>query len=365
MRHRLRRRRRARGRRGVRQLDDPRDRIDRAERIRDVRDARRASCAVRAAVLAARRAAARRASFIGTTRRYAPFSLAQHLPRHDVGVVLQRGDDDLVARRRTPAPVALRDEIDRLGRAAREDHLVRVRARRGSAATLSRAPRRRRSPARSARGRRGGCSRSRVRSSGCGSITATRLLAGRGVVEIDERLAVHLRGAGSGSRARIAGERVGRMPPARRSPDSRVRLDHRRPSGAGHDASGPRSPEKRASSGLLQLLAHLGDRWSRARRRRTRTSAAGARVRARCRGSSCRTAPSRRSGRPSRRACTSRRRRRSRAAAWCRSAPCRESSSVVVRLLAVGLLRLGWTYTLPLNTPCDAPSRTPLYSSRL
>ena len=52
---------------------------------------------------------------------------------------------------------------------------------------------------------------------------------------------------------------------------------------------------------------------------------------------------------PWRRGCTSRRRRRSRAAAWCRSCAVSESSSVAVGLLRVGLLRLGRHEDLPVE----------------
>ena len=51
--------------------------------------------------------------------------LAHHLPGHDVGVMLERGDQDLVARAEARPRIGLRDEIDRLGRAAHEDDLAR------------------------------------------------------------------------------------------------------------------------------------------------------------------------------------------------------------------------------------------------
>jgi hypothetical protein len=62
-------------------------------------------------------------SSTGATRRRAPFSAAELLPRDDVGVVLEPRDDDLVARADVAAPPALRDQVDRLGRAAHEDDL--------------------------------------------------------------------------------------------------------------------------------------------------------------------------------------------------------------------------------------------------
>ncbi len=49
---------------------------------------------------------------------------AQLLPRHDVGVMLQPGDDDLVILADMLAPPGLGDQIDRLGGAAHEHDLV-------------------------------------------------------------------------------------------------------------------------------------------------------------------------------------------------------------------------------------------------
>src|SRR5690606_22857640 len=52
--------------------------------------------------------------------------LADELPWHDVRVVLQRGDQNLVARLESRSRVALRNEIDRFGRAANEDDFLSV-----------------------------------------------------------------------------------------------------------------------------------------------------------------------------------------------------------------------------------------------
>ena len=52
--------------------------------------------------------------------------LAQDLPRHDVGVVLHGGDDDLVPRREERPPVALRHQVDPLGGTPDEDDLPGV-----------------------------------------------------------------------------------------------------------------------------------------------------------------------------------------------------------------------------------------------
>ena len=64
---------------------------------------------------------------------------AQLLPRHDVGVVLEPGDDDLVALLDVAAAPALGDEVDALGGAAHEDDLARRAAFR-KRRTFSRAP---------------------------------------------------------------------------------------------------------------------------------------------------------------------------------------------------------------------------------
>ena len=63
-------------------------------------------------------------SSTGITCSTAPVRVGQLLPGHDVGVVLEVGDDDLVALADVlPAP-ALGDEVDALGGAADEDDVV-------------------------------------------------------------------------------------------------------------------------------------------------------------------------------------------------------------------------------------------------
>ncbi|MPM51415.1 hypothetical protein SDC9_98163 [bioreactor metagenome] len=52
--------------------------------------------------------------------------LGQLLPRHDIGVVLQVRDDDLVALAHVLATPALGHQIDGLGGAAHKDHLVHI-----------------------------------------------------------------------------------------------------------------------------------------------------------------------------------------------------------------------------------------------
>ena len=53
--------------------------------------------------------------------------VAQHLPGHDVRVVLHGGDQDFVAGGDVRAAVGLRDEVDAFGGAAHEDDFARVR----------------------------------------------------------------------------------------------------------------------------------------------------------------------------------------------------------------------------------------------
>ena len=63
-------------------------------------------------------------SSTGATLRRAPLSRTEQLPGHDVGVVLQAGEDDLVPLADVAPPPALRHEVDPLGRAAHEDNLA-------------------------------------------------------------------------------------------------------------------------------------------------------------------------------------------------------------------------------------------------
>ena len=50
--------------------------------------------------------------------------IAQHLPRHDVGVMLHLGDQHRLARLQHAAPIAMGDQVDRLGAVAREHDLL-------------------------------------------------------------------------------------------------------------------------------------------------------------------------------------------------------------------------------------------------
>ena len=52
--------------------------------------------------------------------------VTQHLPRHDVRMMLKLGDDDLIARLEELAPETVGQEVDRFRRVARENNLVGV-----------------------------------------------------------------------------------------------------------------------------------------------------------------------------------------------------------------------------------------------
>src|SRR5262249_31925751 len=60
----------------------------------------------------------------GNDTKLRPLSLAEHLPRHDVRVVLHRRDDDLVAGTDVCRAVGGRNQIDRLGGSAHEHDLA-------------------------------------------------------------------------------------------------------------------------------------------------------------------------------------------------------------------------------------------------
>src|SRR3712207_1433500 len=117
--------------------------------------------------------------------------LAEHLPRHEVRVVLHLGDHDLVAFLDYTAAVAVHDEVDALGHAAHEDALARL-ARVDEAAHLL---------ARALVGGRGALAQVVDAAVYVGVLLAqvlrpaldddARHLRRRRVVEVDERLAVH------------------------------------------------------------------------------------------------------------------------------------------------------------------------------
>ena len=175
----------------------------------------------------------------------------------------------------------------------------------------------------------------------------------------------HLVAAAAGSAPR----RGGSPPPAPvvvRLPvvvedDRLVELRDRIRHGAMRPASSRRSSVAPRSVARLEPLAHLGelDRLQHLRRERVREQLAR-RARRRCRGSSCRTAPSRRC-RPTVAPCvhfTSSAKISS--CGLVSICACSESSSVLFVCLPSVFCATGWTYTLPLNTPCDAPSSIPL-----
>ena len=131
---------------------------------------------VEAAVVGQREPAQRRAG-----------ALAEHLPRHEVGVVLHLGDDDLVARAerepraRDGVAEGVGDEVVGLGGVLGEHDLVARRARPGSGRPSRAPPRSRRSPPARACAPRGGrcCSaaprtsaRRRAPGAACASVLA-------------------------------------------------------------------------------------------------------------------------------------------------------------------------------------------------
>ena len=108
----------------VRHLDDLADGIHGAERVRDVRDGDEPRARTDAALeLIEQQLAAvvdRRDDEARAAR------VARHLPRHQVRVVLHRGDQDLVAGSDARAGEARGDQVDRLGGAAQQDHFAHV-----------------------------------------------------------------------------------------------------------------------------------------------------------------------------------------------------------------------------------------------
>ena len=109
---------------GVGEGGDALDRQDRAEGVREVRHgdelrARREHALEHVEVDVARLVE-------GDDREARALLLAEHLPGHDVRVVLEAGDEDLVARADVRAAVGLGHEVDGLGGAAQEDDFVRL-----------------------------------------------------------------------------------------------------------------------------------------------------------------------------------------------------------------------------------------------
>ena len=95
----------------MRERDHLFDRVDAAQRVGDMRRRRRSR--VRSLNSASYSSTSSSpASLIGTTRIVAPFSCGQHLPGHDVGVVLQHGQDDFVAGADELAAPAVHHQVD-------------------------------------------------------------------------------------------------------------------------------------------------------------------------------------------------------------------------------------------------------------
>ena len=178
------------------------DRVDRPERVRDVvrRDdldpcpARRCASSVgeiELALLGQRDHRELRAGAAGDV-----------LPRHEVRVMLELGDDDEVAGAEVRHPPRVRDEVDRLGRVADEDdlaHVGRVQRARAPSRARSRAPPSRARRARRRRGARSRTTSSRTRSSPPSS----------GAASASSRPSRGRRAACRGSAARRSGSRRG------------------------------------------------------------------------------------------------------------------------------------------------------------
>ena len=119
---------------------------------------------------------------------------AEELPGHDVGVVLQQRQDDLVALAHVAPPPALGDQVDPLGRPAHEDDLARGAGPEETPRGLARAF------VGVGRSRRQGVRRAvdvgvlALVEAGDALDDRARLLRGGGVVEPDERTPVHLLG---------------------------------------------------------------------------------------------------------------------------------------------------------------------------
>ena len=109
----------------MRERRDPRRRRHRAEHVAHMGDRDQARPGRPAAGAPARPDRARRASVIGAIRSSIPVRVAQHLPRHQVGVVLHLGDHHRLVRPHHAAAIAVRHEVDRLGGVLGEHDLAR------------------------------------------------------------------------------------------------------------------------------------------------------------------------------------------------------------------------------------------------
>ena len=226
--------------------------------------------------------------------------LAQHLPGHDVRVVLETRDEDLVAPADPRPAVRLRHEVDRLGRAPDEDDLLRLGGVQKALGPSRGRHRRHRSHAPRASARRGECWRSTSR---------TRRARNRS------------RPGASGPRRRCRGTRGASRRPSSRGSGSRAgspRRRRRRPLRAGRCSCGHRRGRAGENAGRDRARLRRGPRGCgcvrRRRRRMPRSAAPGPPLR-RFPANGGRRGPGRRAGPSSSRACTSRRRRGSRAPA--------------------------------------------------
>ena len=106
----------------VRDVDEPLDRRDGPEGVRHVRERRELRALGEELLVVVDEQFA--AIVDGHDLQLRALLLAEHLPRHDVRVVLEVRDDDLVAGADELAAVAVHHEIDALGAARREDDLA-------------------------------------------------------------------------------------------------------------------------------------------------------------------------------------------------------------------------------------------------
>ncbi len=106
----------------VRKRDHPLDRVDRAERVRDVHHGDEFGARSEELLVVVQQ------QFAGVVDRHhanlRALLLRQHLPRDDVRMVLERGQDDLVAGPDELPAIAVHHQIDRVGGAAGEDHFA-------------------------------------------------------------------------------------------------------------------------------------------------------------------------------------------------------------------------------------------------
>ena len=109
----------------MRELDDSANRVDRAERIGNVRDRNQSCSRIEERFELVHPQHPR--VIDGCHAQPRPGLLAQELPRDDIRMVLHLRHEDLIACLEPAAAIALRDQVDRLCRAARKYDFLGVR----------------------------------------------------------------------------------------------------------------------------------------------------------------------------------------------------------------------------------------------